>query len=322
MPPKRVTPLPTSDRAIERELKKIYFAPGGFVGAKKLQDRLKEKNIKTSIKFISEWLRQQDTHSLTVKPKKIKNYLRFESSGQNDKHVADLAFFRHNSNGYTGILAVVDVYSRYASIMPFKSKTADSIAKLYKKMLKDTPLEFPNQLITDSGSEFKGAFAKMLKDNNVGHQVATPGVHTTTSIVDRLIYLMKERLVREMNFRKTDAWDSLLGGFLEGYNNDKHESTSAKPIDVINNEVVPVIKTRKLKKEPLLKKGTKVRIVLAVEKGVNRPRASDRRYWGEDKYTVETCEYSPENIRFYKLKNKNNEINKHIFYHEELLVVK
>ncbi len=144
-------------------------------------------------------------------------------------------------------------------------------------MLKDTPLEFPRQFISDDGTEFRGSFTKLLKDNKVGQFVGQPGVHNSTAIVDRFIYLMKERLVRQMNAEKNDSWHKMIKGFVDGYNNDLHSSINTKPIDVINDNAVPVLKQRNIKRLPLLKKGQKVRIVLAVEKGVNRPRATDKR---------------------------------------------
>ena len=322
MPPKRDVPVPTSERAIASALKKIYFAPGGFVGAKKLQERLMVKGIHTSVKFITDWLKQQSSHSLTVKPKKIKDYLRFESAGCNDKQQVDLGFFRHESNGYIGFLVVIDVYSRYAEVRAIKSKTAKHIKEVYEKILKDTPLDYPRQLISDDGGEFKGAFDKLLKDHNVMHQVAQPGVHTTLAISDRFIYLLKERLVRNMNHSKTDAWDIMLKPFVDSYNEDLHSTINVKPKDVINDNAVPVLKQRIIKKMPLLKKGQKVRVVLATERGINRPRASDREYWSKESWTIESAQYSPENIRIYRLKDHEGNINRHIWYEQEILPIK
>lgn len=315
-------PKPTSERAISKALKDVYYEPGGFVGAKKLQERLKSKGINTTVKFISEWLKKQSTHTLTVKPKKIQQYLSFTSNSPNDKHVADLAFFRHQSNGYKGILIVIDVYSRYACVLPFKSKTAESIAKLYKSMFDSTPLRFPNQLITDDGAEFKGSFKKMLRDNHVFHHVATPGVHTTTAIVDRFIYTLKERIIRQMNHSHSDSWDVMIRPLVESYNNDIHETTNCTPNAIMNDDVVPVLKERKIKKLPLLTVGSKVRVKLAEQKGIDRNRATDREYWSKKSYTIAQASYSPENIRYYRLTDPEGEANKHIFYHEEVLPIK
>lgn len=312
--------LATSNRAIAKALKDIYFAPGGFVGAKKLYERLKNNGIKTTIAFVSDWLKKQSTHSLTVKPKKIRTYLRFVSNGNNDKHVVDLAFMRKPSNGYNAILFVIDVYSRYAEAVPLKSKTSETVAKAYAKLMKETDLDFPRQLISDDGSEFKGAFGKMLKEKNVEHYVARPGVHTSTAIVDRLIYTLKERLIRRMNFSKTDAWDVMLEPLIEAYNDDLHETTNAKPQAVITGEVVPVLKKRNIKKLPLLAVNSRVRIKLHGDtKGVNRNRATDREYWSKDFYLIDSANYSSENIRYYIVRDKTGKKLGNIFYSEELL---
>jgi len=323
MPPKkRTVPAPTSERAISTALKKIYYSPSGYVGVDKLRERLKEKGINATRKLVSDWLKEQKGHSLTFKPKPVKEYLRFESAGCNDKHMGDLAFFRHNSNNYTAVFVVIDVYSRYAQAVPIKDKTASNITKQYQKMLKDSLLKMPRQFISDAGSEFKGQFAKLLKDNNVDHHVATPLNHNTTSIIDRFIYLMKERIVRQMNATHNDNWSDMISGFIEGYNKDLHSTINVRPVDVMLDKVVPFLKERTIKKLPLLKKGQKVRLKLTEDKkGVNRNRSTDREYWTKESYKIESAHYSPENIRYYYVEDSTGEKNKHLFYHNELLPI-
>ena len=108
---------------------------------------------------------------------------------------------------------------------------------------------------------------------------------------------------------------------VNGYNEDKHDTTLAKPIEVIKDEAVPIEKTRKIKKLPLMKKGTKVRVKLTEQKGIDRNRATDREYWSKDRYTIESANYSEDNVRYYRVKD-SEKILPHLFYEEELLQVK
>ena len=256
-----------------------------------------------------------------MQPKRVKHYLRHEAVGNNHKHQADLAFFRTKSNGFAGFLCVIDVYSRYAGVEPFKTKSAQSILNAYETILKRSELDWPRQFVSDDGNEFKGEFAKMLKKKDIQHIQAQPGVHTTTAIVDRFIYTLKQRVVRKMNFKKNDEWDKYVKQFANTYNKEIHETINTTPESVIKDETVPIIQRTKIKKQPLLKVGTKVRIKLAEQRGINRNRATDRKFWSDEEYLVKKAEYSPENVRYYRIEKKNGEMLSHVFYPEELLVV-
>ena len=64
-------------------------------------------------------------------------------------------------------MCVVDIFSKYAWVVPLKDKKGVSIVNAFQKILKESNRK-PNKIWVDKGSEFyNNSFKKWLKDNNV-----------------------------------------------------------------------------------------------------------------------------------------------------------
>ena len=65
------------------------------------------------------------------------------------------------------LLCVIDVFSKYARVVPLKDKKGASIANAFQKILQKSDRK-PNKIWVGKGSEFyNNSFKKWLKDNNV-----------------------------------------------------------------------------------------------------------------------------------------------------------
>ena len=65
------------------------------------------------------------------------------------------------------LLCVIDIFSKYAWVIPLKDKKSISIVNAFKKFLDDSNRK-PNKIWVDKGSEFyNSSFKKWLKDNNI-----------------------------------------------------------------------------------------------------------------------------------------------------------
>ena len=71
------------------------------------------------------------------------------------------------NKGIRYLLCVIDLFSRYAWVIPLKNKTGESIVEGFKKMLDDSNRK-PNKIWVDHGSEFyNNKFEKFLKENDI-----------------------------------------------------------------------------------------------------------------------------------------------------------
>ena len=71
------------------------------------------------------------------------------------------------NEGVRFLLCVIDIYSKYAWVVPLKDKTGVSIVRAFQIILKKSNRK-PNKIWVDKGSEFYNShFKKWLKDNNI-----------------------------------------------------------------------------------------------------------------------------------------------------------
>ena len=64
-------------------------------------------------------------------------------------------------------MCVIDIFSKYAWVVPLKDKKGISIVNAFQKILKESDRK-PNKIWVDKGSEFYNSyFKKWLKDNDI-----------------------------------------------------------------------------------------------------------------------------------------------------------
>ena len=70
--------------------------------------------------------------------------------------------------GFRFLLYAIDIFSKYAWVVPLKDKKGVSIVDAFQKILDDSNRK-PNKIWVDKGSEFyDNSFKKWLKDNDIG----------------------------------------------------------------------------------------------------------------------------------------------------------
>lgn len=197
---------------------------------------------------------------------KRKEMNRFENQEPDAIHQADLLFLP-NDKGYKYMLVVTDKATRKTDIEPLKEKNASTVLEAIKNIYDRNILSWPKfQLQTDSGSEFKGEFAKFFKDKNIIIRTAKAGRHRQQGIVENMNKIIGKAVFLDQTAQElltneqSTKWVNLLPKLREKLN-----EYFEKPVKEIN-----------LKKDPfggvnpvdILSEGTKVRIVLDQPKGL------------------------------------------------------
>ena len=71
------------------------------------------------------------------------------------------------NKGFRFLLCVIDIFGKYAWLVPLKDKKGVSIVNAFRKILKESDRR-PNKIWADKGSEFyNNSFKKWLKDNDI-----------------------------------------------------------------------------------------------------------------------------------------------------------
>ena len=97
--------------------------------------------------------------------------------------LADMQLLSKFNKGFRFLLCVIDIFSKYAWVIPLKDKKGISIVNAFQKILKESNQK-PNKIWVDKGSEFyNNSLKKWLQDNdtamysknNKGKSVAAEG---------------------------------------------------------------------------------------------------------------------------------------------------
>ena len=115
-------------------------------------------------------------------------------------HPADLMYLPHDKvyqNTYKYTLNVIDVASRYKASRPLKTKKASEVADMLRDVYKKGPLNYPQELHVDNGTEFKADVLKLMKEKDVKViTMTTKYHHNFTAFVERFNKTLRERLFK------------------------------------------------------------------------------------------------------------------------------
>ena len=78
-----------------------------------------------------------------------------------------MQLIRKFNKGFRFLLCLIDIFSKYAWVVPLKDKKGVSIVYAFQKIL-DNPNRKPNKIWVDKASDFyNNSFKKWLNDNDI-----------------------------------------------------------------------------------------------------------------------------------------------------------
>ena len=181
--------------------------------------------------------------------------------------LADMQLLSKYNKAIRFLLCVIDIFSKYAWVVPLKDKKGISIVKAFQIILKqsnrrveDTSAQHvkPNKIWVDKGSEFYNAyFKKWLRDNNiVMYSTHNEG---KSVVAERLIKTLKSKIYKYMTSMSKNVYIDKLDDIVDEYNNTYHTTIKMKSIDVKDNTYINTSKEIN-NKDPKFKVGDHVRI--------------------------------------------------------------
>ena len=171
--------------------------------------------------------------------------------------LADMQFISKFDKGFRFLLCVIDIFRKYAWVIPLKDKKGVSIVNAFQKIL-DKLERKPSKIWIDKGSEFcYSSFKKWLKDNNIEmYSIHNEG---KSVIAERFIKTLKTKIYKYMTSMSKNVYINKLDDIVDEYNNRYHRTIKMKPIDVKDNTYIDIEKEVN-DKDPKIKVGDHVRI--------------------------------------------------------------
>ena len=171
--------------------------------------------------------------------------------------LADMQLLSKYNKGIRFFLCVIDIFSKYAWVVPLKDKKGISIVKAFQIILKQSNRK-PNKIWVDKGSEFYNAyFKKWLRDNDiVMYSTHNEG---KSVVAERFIRTLKNKIYKYMTSISKNVYIDKLDDIVDEYNNTYHTTIKMKPIDVKDNTYINTSKEIN-NKDPKFKVGDHVKI--------------------------------------------------------------
>ena len=147
--------------------------------------------------------------------------------------LADMRSLSRKNKGIKYLLCAIDLYSKYAFVVPLKDKKGISIVNAFDKIIKQSNRK-PNKIWVDQGGEFyNNVFKKWLSDNDI---IMNLTYNEGKSVVaERFIRTLTNKLYKHMTATGKNVYYDVLDDVVSKYNNTKHNTIKMKPRDVKND---------------------------------------------------------------------------------------
>ena len=144
--------------------------------------------------------------------------------------LADMQLLSRYNKGIRFLLCVIDIFSKYAWVVPLKDKRDVSIVTVFQSILKQSNRK-PNKIWVDKGFEFYNtSFKKWLQDNDmVMYSTHNEGKYI---VAERFIRTLKSKIYKHMTSISKNVNVDKLDDIVDEYNNAYHTTIKMKPIDV------------------------------------------------------------------------------------------
>ena len=166
------------------------------------------------------------------------------------------------NNGIKYLLCGIDLFSKYAWVIPVKDKKGTSIVNIFKKLISEGRRN-PNKIWVDQGSElYNNAFKDFLKIYNI--EMYSTYNEGKSFVAERFIRNLKNKIFKHMRAIQNNICFDGLDYIVNNYNNTVHRTIKMKPIDFTDDYYVEsngIASNEDFnKKDPKFKVGDHVRI--------------------------------------------------------------
>ena len=190
------------------------------------------KHVNTKLISQNEQLADELYKPIIRKFKKRKVYSTFKDNIWG-ADLADMQLLSKYNKGIRFLLCVIDIFSKYAWVVPVKDKKGINIIKAFQSILKQSNRK-PNKIWVDKGSEFHNAyFKKWLQDNDI--VMYSTHNEEKSVVAERFIRTLKSKIYKYMTLISKNVYIDKLDDIVDEFNNTYHTTIKMKPADVKDN---------------------------------------------------------------------------------------
>ena len=128
------------------------------------------------------------------------------------------------------LLYVIEIYSKYARVLPLKDKKGITIVNAFQKILDESKRK-PNKIWINKSWEF---YNKSMKSWLGKHTIEMQSTHNEgkTVVAERFIRTLKNKIYKYMTSISKNVYIDKLDDIVNKYNNTYHSTIKTKPVHV------------------------------------------------------------------------------------------
>ena len=227
--------------------------------------------------------------------------------------LVEMQKFAKLNKGYRYLLTCIDIFSKFAWVIPLKDKKGITIKNALEKIFNKRKPKF---LWTDNGKEFYNKQVQdLLNENNI-KLYSTNNSEIKSAVIERFNRTFKNMMYKKFTENNNTIFYNILDELVNNYNNKHHSTIKMCPIEgskkINQKKIKNIYNFEKTKKPGKFKIGDRVR--LSLEKNIFEK--SYETNWTEEIFEIYDIKYS--NVPYYYLKDLNNEKLQGTFYEQEL----
>ena len=151
--------------------------------------------------------------------------------------LADMQLLNRYNKGIRFLLYVIDIFSKYAWVVPLKDKKGVRIVTAFQSILKQSNNRKPNKIWVYKGSEFYNAsFKNWLQDNDIA--MYSTNNEGKSVVAERFIRTLKSKIYKHMTSISKNVYIDKSNDIANEYNDTYHNAIKMKPIDVKDNTYI------------------------------------------------------------------------------------
>ena len=134
-------------------------------------------------------------------------------------NLADMQSVSKCNKGFKYLLCAIDLFSKYAWVIPIKDKKGTSIVNAFRKIISEK--RKPNKIWVDQDSEFYNqSFKDFLKTNNI--EMYSTFNEDKSVVAARFIRTLKNKIFKHMTAISKNVYIDVLNDIVNKYNHTVH----------------------------------------------------------------------------------------------------
>jgi hypothetical protein len=263
------------EEAAFKQISKTYYSKAGLSTPYKIYQDVHSKHDKISLELVRQWFRENIARTKPTGGAKIS----WVAPRAYHEYQIDIFFItekqlQNQEYGYG--LSCIDIFSKYATVVPIKNRQAEEIMRGMLQAFKNMGHQ-PEIVMTDPESAlFRKDVAETFKEMSIQHIITQSSVHfaerfhrTFRGMLEKRLDYLKNRRVKIATKRSPIIqWHTLIPQIMAVYNNKNvHTATgmtpneARKPSSEADAKISMELRAKRGRKYPPIRVGDKVRVI-------------------------------------------------------------